>query len=656
MRPRETERASSIRQFSFSHSPNLRQAFCQFRVFRYGKTLHEDSPVAALDLTNYKLTFNDDFNNLSVSQTGAGTTWADIRPEWRFDANSDIGFGSSSFLDPASGYNPFKVENGVLSITAQPDHTPSGYPGGWESGLLTTAGNFSQTYGYFEIRANFSALPGAWDAFWLMPDHQVPDPNKMGRWQELDVVEHYGDNPKGVYSTIHTTDAAPNVNWQDHLQVYSETPQPGGFHTYGVDWEPDKITFYVDGQAMGSQPTPSDMHGPMYLLADLATQNAANSANVPITSYIDYIRAYASPNTVHGVDTGAGAPAVSDPGTTGQAGTAPETPPVVVTGKASDGGVSAATNADMGGQADAGSARDTPSSTDAHAADAADAAAGASTPVPADAEAGGHAGADAGHPPVMAAGDDPTNGPGAGAATGSGGTGGQITNGNVAAGGDPAVHLPTTVHHDAPSPSTDMNRAGAVLNDAAHRSDGELWNTPGNRDDLVAHLGMYRTDVNAVLNHLNGAPRATPHGSWGPDDSNAHGGTSTQFQDAPAPTNFWARLASEDHHFDHVAPGNSAGSAELRALVTAIQNVNGLSAGLDHSHGTPIARSGQDSHGGEVALTGNAGDHGRYCSDAMDSVHPHNDGGHGTIGSDVHTPGGDTAHLAHHLQFEHMWS
>ena len=34
--------------------------------------------MAALDLTGYKLTFDDEFNNLSVSQTGAGTTWADI--------------------------------------------------------------------------------------------------------------------------------------------------------------------------------------------------------------------------------------------------------------------------------------------------------------------------------------------------------------------------------------------------------------------------------------------------------------------------------------------------------------------------------------------------------------------------------------------------
>src|SRR6516165_3111561 len=223
--------------------------------------------MAALDLTGYKLTFDDEFNNLSVSQTGAGTTWADIRSEWRFDANSDIGFGNSSFLDAASGYNPFSVQNGVLSITAEPNPTQYGYPGSWASGLITTQGNFSQEYGYFEIRANFSSLPGAWDAFWLLPDKQTPDPNNAGRWQELDVVEHYGSFPQGVYTHVHTTDAAPNVNWQQNLQVYSELAQPGGYHTYGMDWEPNTLTFYVDGQETGSFPTPSDMHSPMYMLA-----------------------------------------------------------------------------------------------------------------------------------------------------------------------------------------------------------------------------------------------------------------------------------------------------------------------------------------------------------------------------------------------------
>ncbi|KTQ94982.1 hypothetical protein NS226_13710 [Aureimonas ureilytica] len=243
------------------------------------------------DLSNYTLTFSDEFDSHSISQNGGGTTWADIRPEWRFDANSDIGFGRSSFVDAASGYDPFKVQDGVLTITAVPDRTPYGMPGSWESGLIHTRGSFQQTYGYFEMRADFSEAKGAWDAFWLLPTQQI-NQGKNGGWQELDIVEHYGNNPNGVYRWLHTTDAHADPNAD--LQVYSEHAGiTTGFHTYGMDWQADTISFYFDGQLVGTKATPSDMHGPMFILANLAMENGADPSAPPAEMKIDYIRAYA---------------------------------------------------------------------------------------------------------------------------------------------------------------------------------------------------------------------------------------------------------------------------------------------------------------------------------------------------------------------------
>ncbi|MCJ2144259.1 DUF4214 domain-containing protein [Methylobacterium sp. E-066] len=275
--------------------------------------------MPSIDLTGYRLTFDDEFGARSISQTGAGTTWADIRSEWRFDANSDIGFGHSSFVDPSSGYDPFSVQGGALAITAVPDRTASGYPGSWESGLITTQGNFSQTYGYFEIRADLSGQAGAWDAFWLLPNQQKPDPNNAGGHQELDIIEHYGSNDRGVYSTIHTTDPQNGVRWQDNRQVYSEMSDPSGYHTYGMNWQADRISYYVDGHLVGSQATPSDMHDPMYLLVNLATQNSgsnnADAAGMPITSRIDYVRAYSNdPQAMAVVQGTVSAPDGHDPG------------------------------------------------------------------------------------------------------------------------------------------------------------------------------------------------------------------------------------------------------------------------------------------------------------------------------------------------------
>lgn len=248
-----------------------------------------------MDLREYQLTFADEFDNRSISQTGLGTVWASIRGEWRFDAHSDIGFGRSSFVDPSSGYDPFHVEGGILSITAVPDRTEFGFPGSWESGLITTQGDFSQTYGYFEMRADLADNVGGWDAFWLLPNQPAPNPDNLPGWQELDIVEHYGAYNQGTYRAVHTTDPSPDGNYNAHgIGVFSDNPeQLSGFHTYGMDWQPDQISFYFDGRFMGSVPTPSDMHGPMYILANLATQADADAAGVPITMRIDYIRAYA---------------------------------------------------------------------------------------------------------------------------------------------------------------------------------------------------------------------------------------------------------------------------------------------------------------------------------------------------------------------------
>lgn len=247
--------------------------------------------MADLNLSGYKLTFSEEFNDRSISQDGKGTTWSDIRPEWRYDANSDIGFGRSSFVDSSSGYDPFEVSGGKLTITAVPDSTASGFPGSWESGLIHSRNSFSQRYGYFEVRADMSETPGAWDAFWLMPLTQVPNPANPSQHQELDIIEHYGSWPTGSWRWIHTTEIHANPN--EELQVFSEDPsQTSGYHTYGMDWQKDEIKFYFDGQFRGSRPTPSDLHSPMYVIVNLAINEKIAADAKSVRMLVDYVRVY----------------------------------------------------------------------------------------------------------------------------------------------------------------------------------------------------------------------------------------------------------------------------------------------------------------------------------------------------------------------------
>lgn len=154
----------------------------------------------ALDKSALHLTFSDEFNTLSLWNGSSGTWdsnfwWGAANGSTLADNNErqwyiDTGYG------PTKSVNPFDVDDGVLTITAA--RAPAEirpYINNYEytSGLLTTFESFSQTYGYFEIRADMPDRQGTWPAFWLLPAD--------GSWPpELDVVEMRGQNRTTSFS------------------------------------------------------------------------------------------------------------------------------------------------------------------------------------------------------------------------------------------------------------------------------------------------------------------------------------------------------------------------------------------------------------------------------------------------------------------------
>ncbi len=97
---------------------------------------------------------------------------------------------------------------------------------------------------------------------------------------------------------------------------------------------------------------------------------------------------------------------------------------------------------------------------------------------------------------------------GGAADAGGGGAGGGTGGGGAGGGGAVAF---TTVRDDALVTSTDLKQAGAVFNDAMRMSDGGLWDTPADSNNQKAFLGMYTTDIQAVLNDVT-AMLANPGG------------------------------------------------------------------------------------------------------------------------------------------------
>ncbi|WP_246704232.1 glycoside hydrolase family 16 protein [Rhizobium sp. P38BS-XIX] len=266
-------------------SNNNRRAFLRATIaiamlaFTDIKVSHAGDTGDALDLSNMTLTFEDPFDDLSVSAWGPGTRWIAHTP-WNGD------FGGARFSDPKDDF-PFAVEDGMLRITAARDSE-----GAWRSGLIASVdskGNgFSQQYGYFEMRARLPDGPGVWPAFWLIGK------DRSKATAEIDVIEYYGDKPGAYSSTVHVwhRDGRHDSDYA-RIKVF-DTANPSDMHSYGVKIDSDFIRMYFDGKLVWKTKVLPEHRQPMYMLVDLGIVDGVTkmAATDPSFLFVDYVRAY----------------------------------------------------------------------------------------------------------------------------------------------------------------------------------------------------------------------------------------------------------------------------------------------------------------------------------------------------------------------------
>jgi Ca2+-binding RTX toxin-like protein len=256
-----------------------------------------------INRSSLTLSFSDEFNALSLYSKGG--TW---RTEYGNGGPGTVAsrtlVGESEVYMDADwagtgkkplGVNPFAINDGVLTITAAPASAEvQKYTDGhtYTSGLLTSKFTFAQEYGYFEIRAALPSGQGFWPAFWLLPTDSSWPP-------ELDVFEMLGKDPNVLYMTSHDIQNGKHTFVQDRAVL--DTTQ---FHTYGVDWNGDRIVYYIDGQEVARQTTPETMKKEMYMLVNLAVGGqgswggGADATTGTGEMKVDYVRAYRTADTV----------------------------------------------------------------------------------------------------------------------------------------------------------------------------------------------------------------------------------------------------------------------------------------------------------------------------------------------------------------------
>lgn len=245
-------------------------------------------PAPAQDM---RLAWSDEFDQPAIDPA-----------KWSFDVDC-WGGGNDERQCYTDSQQNARIVDGRLVITALRQRAtgpalPSTHPEkaadpdakatrSFTSARLTTRGKAAWRYGRIEVRARLPQGQGTWPAIWMLPEGST-----YGGWAasgEIDILEAVNLGvpcaicPGGKENTILGTLHFGGV-WPKNAHKGDETPAPEaleGFHTYSIDWEPERIVWRIDGRifaertvgdwwSAGSASPGAPFDQPFHLIVNLA--------------------------------------------------------------------------------------------------------------------------------------------------------------------------------------------------------------------------------------------------------------------------------------------------------------------------------------------------------------------------------------------------
>lgn len=160
-------------------------------------------------------------------------------------------------------------------------------------GAVGTQETFMTRYGFFECRARLQRSTGLWSAFWIQSPRIAAgeDPALFGA--EIDIFEFFRKLGPDVVS--HNVHWAYGPNQKTTRGMQSHCPGVGrGYHTFGLEWTPERYVFYVDGRRY-YEVTAGVSRIEEYMILSMELPSKAEElvhAQFPDVFEIDYVRVY----------------------------------------------------------------------------------------------------------------------------------------------------------------------------------------------------------------------------------------------------------------------------------------------------------------------------------------------------------------------------
>jgi hypothetical protein len=215
---------------------------------------------------SFTQTFSDEFDTYDSG------TWTRTYP-WDESGNERRAAdgGTYQIIDPAN----VTASAGTLKLQfkklPQPE-TLDGMTRDWTTGMMHTRNKvtFDGDAGgtYIEIRSKQAKGNGFWSHVWLLPEDFARDPTCDVQRYTLKMHSFNGKYPDvseyNVRGRTGCTGGAESLS--DDSFLHTGIDHSADFHVYGMDWYPDHIDFYFDGQKVYTSDDIAGNSGPGFLI------------------------------------------------------------------------------------------------------------------------------------------------------------------------------------------------------------------------------------------------------------------------------------------------------------------------------------------------------------------------------------------------------
>ncbi len=261
--------------------------------------------ASAGDPAQWSLIWHDEFSGRSGTAPDASVWGHEVGDG---TANGNPGWGNDELEYYTAGTDNAATDgHGNLAITTKAaDGSLQCYYGScqYTSARLLTKNQFEVAYGRVEARIKVPRGAGLWPAFWMLGADidQVNWPQSG----EIDIMENVGRLPNQVFGTLHGPGYSGGQSYGRTVDL--GTPVADAFHTFAVEWQPNKIVWYLDGTPYFTA-TPNDpflqgkqwvFNHPFFMLLNVAVGGNFGGAvgadtTFPQTTLVDYVRLYQAP-------------------------------------------------------------------------------------------------------------------------------------------------------------------------------------------------------------------------------------------------------------------------------------------------------------------------------------------------------------------------